>query len=103
MTHANPTTCFHIPCFDSRGQPVDQGAPHWRGKLLTSTWPSLEFAIEAALGSQRMGKRTEIRVTPNPTALPGEGKLVWENERPETSMERFDRLARERQASKNRS
>jgi hypothetical protein len=50
-----------------------------------------------------MGKRTEIRVTPNPTALPGEGKLVWENERPETSMERFDRLARERQASKNRS
>ena len=102
MTHATPTF-FHITCFDTRNRPVDQGASHWRGELLTSTWPSLETAIEAALGSQRMGKRTEIRATSNKTALPGEGKLVWENERPETSMERFDRLMRERQASKNRS
>jgi len=103
MTHANPTTFFHITCFDSRNRPIDQSAPHLRGKLLTSAWPSLEFAIEAATGSLSGAKRTEIRVTPNKVALPGEGKLVWENERPETSMERFDRLMRERQASKNRS
>ena len=103
MTHATPNTFFHITCFDSRNRPVDQIAPHLRGELLTSTWPSLEFAIEAATGSLSGAKRTEIRVTSNKTALPGEGKLVWEHERPETTMERFDRLARERQASKNRS
>ena len=103
MANATPATFFHITAFDTRNRPVDQGASHWRGELLTSTWPSLETAMEAALGSQRRGKRMEIRVTPNPTALPGEGELVWENERPETTMERFDRLARERQASKNRS
>jgi hypothetical protein len=103
VADATPTTFFHMTRFDTRGQPVDQGAPHWRGELLTSTWPTLQVAIEAASATVRSAKRTEIRVTSNKTARPGEGKLVWEYERPETSMERFDRLARERQASKNRS
>jgi hypothetical protein len=42
--------------------------------------------------------RVEVRMSPSLRAEVGEGHLVWEWTRPETSMERFDRLSRERAA-----
>jgi tRNA nucleotidyltransferase/poly(A) polymerase/2'-5' RNA ligase len=87
---------FHVAFFDSRGRPVDQSVMHLRSKALVHTYESLSMAKEYALSRLKSFKRAEIRVTPNVKAGPGEGRLVWEQERPETPLERFDREMRER-------
>jgi hypothetical protein len=104
-----PRQLFHVACFDANGNARHTAFTNGCGETLdrstvprravTVAWRTLDEA-QAFGRNMCTGRivRVEVRMSPSLRAEVGEGHLVWEWTRPETSMERFDRLSRERAA-----
>ena len=94
-----PRQLFHLAGFDANGNAVDQSVSWTRGVTLTTAWNTPDDAQRAGTTLCRGHVvRVEVRMSPSLPAAVGEGPSVWEWTRPETSLERFDRLSRERAA-----
>jgi hypothetical protein len=100
LTRKAGSEFFSVTFYDKRGRPVNQRPQHMLGKTLSSVWGNLTHAKQVARNWLSGSQRVEIRQVSHSMPKPGEGRLVFEDKRPESELDRFYREMEESRGRK---